>query len=220
MFLDNKYRRIYYNLVENARKLERSGYLERHHIIPRSLGGTNSKDNLVSLTFREHFICHRLLPRFTVGTARNKMLTALWCMTWNNRKHRARTTLTSRQYAICKQACSEAASQYRHTPEAKRKISEGLKKYKKTAEHKTNIGKSSKGRVMPQSMRESVKKRVAGTGNPRALGWKIIHENGEEVIIKSLKTWCRENKLPIWQFYDTDYKDRFYNGVKAVKLSN
>ncbi len=36
-------------------------YYETHHIIPKSLGGSNNKDNLVKLTAREHFVCHFLL---------------------------------------------------------------------------------------------------------------------------------------------------------------
>lgn len=36
---------------------------ERHHIIPKSLGGSNKKDNLVILTCREHFVAHQLLVK-------------------------------------------------------------------------------------------------------------------------------------------------------------
>lgn len=43
----------------NKKKLD--GYFEKHHIIPRCLGGLNNKDNLVYLTYKEHVICHHLL---------------------------------------------------------------------------------------------------------------------------------------------------------------
>lgn len=36
-------------------------YKERHHIIPKCMGGTNDKDNLIDLYAREHFIAHKLL---------------------------------------------------------------------------------------------------------------------------------------------------------------
>lgn len=36
-------------------------YSERHHIIPRCLGGTDDEDNLIYLTYQEHFIAHKLL---------------------------------------------------------------------------------------------------------------------------------------------------------------
>ena len=44
-------------------------YTERHHIIPRSLGGSNDKDNLILLTGREHFIAHLILWKAFGGKA-------------------------------------------------------------------------------------------------------------------------------------------------------
>ena len=57
------YKRVYNQIIENRKltPLSKDEYGERHHIIPRSLGGTNEAENLVRLTAREHFICHALL---------------------------------------------------------------------------------------------------------------------------------------------------------------
>lgn len=60
------YQKIYNQIIERAKSLDRKKtrtgvYYESHHIIPKCLGGNNDKDNLVLLTAREHFICHRLL---------------------------------------------------------------------------------------------------------------------------------------------------------------
>lgn len=38
-------------------------YTERHHVIPRCLGGSDSPDNLVNLTPEEHYVAHQLLVR-------------------------------------------------------------------------------------------------------------------------------------------------------------
>jgi hypothetical protein len=76
--LENKYFKYYTNIIENASKREISGYTERHHILPKSLGGDNDKNNIVALTAREHFICHHLLSKFTTGRAKSKMSYALW----------------------------------------------------------------------------------------------------------------------------------------------
>ncbi len=55
------YKYIYDSLI-NKRKVEQAiGYTENHHIIMRSMGGTDAKDNLVSLTGQEHWIAHLLL---------------------------------------------------------------------------------------------------------------------------------------------------------------
>jgi hypothetical protein len=83
------YQKIY-NLLINRAKFrnwtrKNSGrYVERHHIVPRSLGGTNSKDNLVFLTAREHFIAHWLLFKFKNGEDKSKMARAWFRMCQSN----------------------------------------------------------------------------------------------------------------------------------------
>lgn len=57
------YGAIYNGLMNRARGRARYGYMERHHVLPKCMGGTNRKDNLVYLTGREHFIAHKLLVR-------------------------------------------------------------------------------------------------------------------------------------------------------------
>ena len=60
----NKYHKWYYNIIKNAKKQSRSkkdSYYESHHIIPKCMGGSNSRQNLVLLTAREHYIVHHLL---------------------------------------------------------------------------------------------------------------------------------------------------------------
>jgi hypothetical protein len=82
IFIANRYTRIYFSIIEKARSrvLSNTEYKETHHIIPRSMGGGNSSDNLVELTAREHFICHKLLVRITEGESRGKMAFALVLM--------------------------------------------------------------------------------------------------------------------------------------------
>ncbi len=55
--------RHYDALMERARGRDLVGYSERHHVLPRCMGGTNAKENLVRLTAKEHFIAHKLLVR-------------------------------------------------------------------------------------------------------------------------------------------------------------
>jgi NUMOD3 motif len=76
IFIDNKYTRWYYNIVNNAKTRTTFGYTESHHIIPKSCGGDNSKANLVKLTAKEHFICHLLLTKAVDDNFRSKMIYA------------------------------------------------------------------------------------------------------------------------------------------------
>jgi hypothetical protein len=81
----NKYNRWYTQITERARDRHLDGYTERHHIQPRSLGGSDNKDNLVELTAREHFICHWLLTKIVTGQDRAKMVYALNGMKRSNK---------------------------------------------------------------------------------------------------------------------------------------
>ena len=66
MFTLNKYTKWYYAIVDRAKIRINDGYTENHHIIPKSLCGSNTKDNKVDLNAREHFICHLLLTKMPV----------------------------------------------------------------------------------------------------------------------------------------------------------
>ena len=52
-------------------------YLENHHKVPKALGGTNKKENMILLTAREHYIAHMMLYK-AFG---EKMLSAFYLMT-------------------------------------------------------------------------------------------------------------------------------------------
>ena len=89
-----------------ARTKKDDVYYEKHHIVPKSLGGSNSPDNLVLLTAREHYIAHLLLYNHYKnigGDSFRKMSYALVSMASTN-KNFNRPSLDNRQYAIIKEA--------------------------------------------------------------------------------------------------------------------
>ncbi|MGZ7204812.1 HNH endonuclease signature motif containing protein, partial [Streptococcus pyogenes] len=55
------YQRHYNSLMDRAKYRNLNCYKELHHIIPRCMGGSDDKDNLVYLTAAEHFVAHQLL---------------------------------------------------------------------------------------------------------------------------------------------------------------
>ena len=57
------YTKIYDQLISKARNRTLTGYKESHHIVPRCMGGSDSKDNLVDLTPEEHYLAHQVLVR-------------------------------------------------------------------------------------------------------------------------------------------------------------
>lgn len=57
------YKKVYEVIIHNRQLNPCDGYIERHHIIPKSLGGGDDSGNIVALTAREHFVCHCLLAK-------------------------------------------------------------------------------------------------------------------------------------------------------------
>jgi len=79
--IENKYFKCYLNIIENRRNnLKKDQEYEKHHIVPRSFGGKNNKENLVFLTLREHLLCHILLTKFSIEKFRLKMIYGLYMM--------------------------------------------------------------------------------------------------------------------------------------------
>lgn len=107
----NKYETWYNNIIDRAKNRSIDTYKEIHHIIPRSLGGTDLKENLVELTAREHFICHWLLVKMHSGEARAKMINALYMMRAGGRYHqRYKSIITSRVYSKLREEYSQYIS--------------------------------------------------------------------------------------------------------------
>ena len=133
MFNDSKYTVLYYKIIDRAliranRRIDANkilGYSERHHIIPKCLGGFNKKDNLVYLSAREHFICHLLLIKIVDKDFISKMKFALGKFIQSSKLQDRK--FTSRQYEIIRKAIPDARSGYRHSVESKIKISNGHK---------------------------------------------------------------------------------------------
>lgn len=74
------YKRIYDSLIGRCRLRERvNGYTEKHHVIPKCLGGDDSADNIVEMTLREHYVAHKLLAAIYNGN--KSLIYALWMMT-------------------------------------------------------------------------------------------------------------------------------------------
>ncbi len=99
MFIDNKYTRIYFAIITKHASIEG----EKHHIIPKSLGGSNDRENLITVQPRVHFILHKLLCRMVEKKNHKKsMYFALFQMM--NRKI---TRFSSRDYESTKRVIKE-----------------------------------------------------------------------------------------------------------------
>lgn len=74
------YNKIYDNLMNRSfdRKLPKGDYTEKHHIIPKCMGGSNDKSNIAVLTPEEHYLAHQLLVK--MYPTNGKIIYAARCM--------------------------------------------------------------------------------------------------------------------------------------------
>jgi hypothetical protein len=100
------YQKIYNDIIlkaksENRKKLKKTDdkyiYYENHHILPKCLGGIYDEKNLVLLTAREHFVCHKLLTYIYPNN--RKIVCAFHYMCFNNKANR-KLSSNDYEYAI------------------------------------------------------------------------------------------------------------------------
>lgn len=104
---NTKYLKWYLSLV--SKEYSNTTYSEKHHILPKSLGGTNAKINIVKIPGRVHFICHKLLVRMMVDTKHKKnMIHALNMLASANNKDQYRHQISSREYEAIRKQLSES----------------------------------------------------------------------------------------------------------------
>jgi hypothetical protein len=196
----NKYTKWYNQITDRARYRIIEGYTEKHHIKPRSLGGTDDADNLVELTAREHFICHWLLTKMTTGEDRAKMIYALNGMKRSNKfAQRYETKITARVYESLKKEFSvvhsatmkgrdpwnrgipiteeqreknrKAATGKKRSPESIAKAVAKQTGQKRSEKTKDRIRKALKGKPKgPMSEAEKLKRSLALKGKPKRQG--------------------------------------------------
>jgi len=112
MFIDNQHTQDYFKIIDLRKGKPREGYMERHHIIPRSLGGKDTKENMVWLSASDHFECHKLLTTITEGINKTKMWSALWRMMNKQSQTQQRDYLfTNEEYKEARKQHSIAHSQ-------------------------------------------------------------------------------------------------------------
>lgn len=137
------YIKIYNDLISRSKIRTLSGYVERHHIVPRCMGGNNSSKNIAILTPEEHYVAHQLLVRIYPNEP--KLVFALVKMSGNNQYR------TNKLYGWIRKKFSEEMS--------------ALQKGRpKSREHKRKIGNANRGRKQTQ---EHISKRMQSIKNAR-----------------------------------------------------
>lgn len=169
------YLNLYNSLIEHRRTNPlKEGYFEKHHIIPKSMGGGNNKENLVKLTAREHFLAHRLLAKIYGGVLWN----AYWMMCHKNTSSGKNIQVTSRQYET---------GRINHSIQVSNSFSgvnHPLYGSVMSEETKRKIGDANRGRVMTDETKRKISEGCKG--NRSNTGRKLSPEHIEKMKSKRL----------------------------------
>lgn len=202
MFNNSKYTKWYYNIVNNALNRNKElDYYEEHHILPKSMGGSNTKINLVKLTAKEHYIVHLLLMKMCINRIdRQKMASAFLYMSKGKNKNTIKR-YNSKLYEYHKKIRSKILSEQmsgennpmygkKHTKETLNKISKANSLCRLTNEGRFKKSEYTKNNNPMNNPLYAEKARIN-----RAKTYKIYDPLGREIIIKNLAEFCRNNNL-------------------------
>lgn len=219
------YKLIYTNIIEDAKKrVKPQEYCEKHHIIPRCLGGENTKDNVVFLSGKEHFISHWLLTKIYKN---DKINFAFWMMCVGSKKLQQRYIPSGKIYEKAKKLLSDTKRGKstwifgkHHSEETKRNISDlnkGLcppnKGHAMSEEQKIKISKAMTGKhPSPETL---IKMSLAKKGfKSNRTGYKhsvetlkkmskaresyVCKEETRRKISESLRKFFKKTKEELW----------------------
>jgi hypothetical protein len=160
------YLKTYYKLISNAQNRPKlAGYKEKHHIIPKSLGGTNTSSNLVELTAKEHFVAHLLLAEIYPC---NAIQYALWSFINKSGSKNRNLKISSRLYERLKIKRSKIISEHNKKIGNKPpKVSIGTK-FKK--EHVEKIAAANRKKAQDPEYRKKISEAKKGKPNLGAKG--------------------------------------------------
>ena len=114
------YTSIYNSIVQRAVSRSVDEYTESHHIIPRCMGGSDDKFNLVSLTPKEHYVAHHLLTKMYPNDRGVHVAFAMMCYTRD-------VYVPPRVYESAKKSHSKWMASRTVTDDTRKKMSESAK---------------------------------------------------------------------------------------------
>lgn len=217
----------HYNLLIETRKkrnLVDGEYYEKHHIIPRSMGGTDESSNLIHLTAREHFIAHWLLWRIYQNS---EMAFAFYCLTYMSKNQKVKS---SRVYEECKLArrpfIIDNNKKYHKgkklSKEQIKGITDVFKNLVRTENHCNNISKSLKNKPKTKTHKENLSKSLKGYdwSNHTNRNNKISLSNSGGKNGRAKKVYVKEIDCEFSKIFETMIEAMdFINNKTNEKLS-
>ena len=184
------YQQIYNNLIDRAARRISEGYVEKHHIVPRCLGGTDAKENIVNLYPEEHFLAHQLLVKLYPTNVH--LANAAMIMTIHNTK----TRMNNKLFGWLRKRASQTATGIPKSEETKAKM-----RKPKSESHRANISKAQRanGGNGPAKHSEESKNKTRVTMKLRPRANKVCPYCNKEGGFLSMSRWhfdnCKEKNV-------------------------
>lgn len=228
------YKLIHDKIIERAINRTLNCYSERHHIIPKCIGGTNEKCNIVRLTAKEHWLIHLLLIEIYPDIPGLKFAINRMMYKSNNQKRdyinsgkkfeRIRKTIAIEQSKLLKGKKRIFTNEHcKNISKSKKGRPNGTLGLKRNEETKRKIGLSSKGRMSgeknhmktkehklrlsknnPMHSNEVIKK-FQGKNNPNSK--KVMFH---EVIYETVNDCISNLKISRSEFYRKVHKNEIF----------
>jgi hypothetical protein len=214
------YLKIYNSLIDNSKNktFDKDQYFETHHVIPKCLGGTDNKNNLVKLTAREHFVAHWIL--FRLHPTNKQIAAAFHIITFGTNSRNTRKKHNG--YIPSSRAIAEAREAKVLHNKGSKHSEDTITKMKNTWKDKIENGYISptKGKITSDDTKE--KQRQAKLGKNRST--KVIEkirntklENTKEQ--RELKIKLREDKLKLKLIHKENvYQERKLNDILKCQM--
>ena len=146
------YKEFIQNILDTRGRfgIPKEEYKERHHIIPKCMGGTNDEENLIDLYAREHFVAHQLIANENPSC--NALHYALWNMANMTGATGERYKLTPEEYENIRTSISKKFSGVNNPMYSKRSAMYGKHHSKETKE---KIRNKALGRKMSEEFKQA-----------------------------------------------------------------
>jgi hypothetical protein len=182
------YNKLYSKFIESRplRKKQKNDGLETHHILPKSLGGKDTDKNKIVLTFKEHWLAHRILVKMYSGKKKASLVYALFRMANHHNSYK----ITGKKYEYAK----NLRLQLVQSKNIKKKLSEEAKARWQDPTYRKNraIG-------MAKAMSDPIKRKKMSM-----MARKKFKNN--PALKENLSTIARQDSLRRWA--NPEYKEK------------
>jgi hypothetical protein len=228
------YYQRYIKFIDSCKERQLTGYTENHHIIPKSLGGSDSSENLVKLSARQHFLAHLMLWKTYDD---KQMHDAFWlmCHMKSNNQERIykinsrvydrlkeqRRLLISHQMAVNNPSVREEVKELRRIAAMGNTHGKANKGVRFTEEHRKNLSNSHKGNPTSDNQKravsESNKKRKGTNPSKKAVESRQVKCYCEGVVYNTISEAQNHYKgiCNIWKRLDNPKYPNFYRLKKC-----